>query len=131
MFALMRNFKPNKRLFYFAVNDHCSRMLHLLTRERMSALLIVFMAGCATSTSNRIVEEQTSSTLSFLKRDQRLLTYNIKPPANSGLPVDSGDYFHPFCTSFWGGFDRLFTSRPQTPQRNIPCLGGDARRGGC
>jgi len=44
------------------------------------------------------MEEQSSSTLTFRQGDKRVLTYNIRPPVNSGVPVESGDYFHPFTT---------------------------------
>ena len=33
-----------------------------------------------------------------MRSGQRVLVYNLRPPPNSGLPVETGDYFHPLMT---------------------------------
>jgi hypothetical protein len=73
-----------------------------MLRHFVCGIIMVFVggifAGCASTSRQTITEEQSSSTLTFRKGDARVVTYNIKPPVNSGLPVESGDYFHPFTT---------------------------------
>src|SRR6266850_50423 len=56
------------------------------------------VAGCMT-TKPRMQVERTHDTLMIrTPTGQPVLTYNLRPPTNSGLVVSSGDYFHPLLT---------------------------------
>jgi hypothetical protein len=61
-------------------------------------LAIWSVVGCVT-TKPRMKVERTQDTLTILTPTGRpVLTYNLRPPTNSGLVVASGDYFHPLLT---------------------------------
>ena len=92
-------FQTEIKAFFPAIDlFKMGRMLrHFVSGVTMVLIGTVF-AGCASTSKQTITEEQSSSTLTFRKGDARVVTYNIKPPVNSGLPVESGDYFHPFTT---------------------------------
>jgi len=59
-------------------------------------LLATLLAGGVTLPG---VEIQRNDTMVQARQDGRpVFTYNLRPPPNSGLPVEAGGYFHPLLT---------------------------------
>lgn len=66
---------------------------------KLTASLILpamLFAGCATRQAAELRRSETQ--VEILRSDRPILAYNLRPPPNSGLPVEAGGYFHPLRT---------------------------------
>jgi hypothetical protein len=62
----------------------------------LTVLLGLLIAGCATQPN--LESRLSESALTAQRGDHAVFTYNLRPPPNSGLPLEAGDYFHPLMT---------------------------------
>jgi len=70
---------------------------------RISGLLAISffalcLSGCRTTKPSLKVEQNKESLSIRTPAGQPVLTYNLRPPTNSALAVQSGGYFHPLLT---------------------------------
>ena len=66
-------------------------------KPRLSLFLLpILLSGCASRSATEV--RRSDSQVELVRSGQRVLVYNLRPPPNSGLPVESGDYFHPLTT---------------------------------
>ena len=59
-------------------------------------VVALLLGGCATSPSVQVHKSDADIELS--RHGQPVLTYTLRPPPNSGLPLMAGGYFHPLKT---------------------------------
>ena len=61
-------------------------------------LAAILLAACATTKPTLKVEQNKESLSIRTPAGKPVLTYNLRPPTNSALSVQSGGYFHPLLT---------------------------------
>src|SRR5437660_1506767 len=73
-------------------------LLRSLSRLLAMALAVIFLAGCKTTKPTLKIDQTKEALTIRAPAGQPVLTYNLRPPANSALAVQSGGYFHPLLT---------------------------------
>src|SRR5690349_2411270 len=62
--------------------------------------LVLLLTGCATGPQPRpcSIERTEGAVVARTSAGRLLLVYNLRPPTGTGLPVESGGFFHPLTT---------------------------------